>query len=65
MIIKLSKEEVEFLKNFSSVVYYDENSWYYLPFWFKEVSEEQFEIFSFEEVPKRVKEIAKNENSNL
>lgn len=60
MVKKLTKEEVEFLKKMSNQVYDGENAWYYLPFWFKQVDEDKFEVTQFENLPEKVIEVIKD-----
>lgn len=57
---KLTKEKVEFLKEMSTQINDGENNWYYLPFWFKQVGEDKFEIIQFEKLPEKVIKIIKD-----
>jgi len=60
---KLTKEQVEFLKGMSTQIYDGENTWYYLPFWFKQVDEDKFEINQFEKLPEKVIKVIKDMRS--
>lgn len=57
VIQKLTKEQVYFLNSLSNQIYDGENNYYYLPFWFKELGDGDFEIIRFEKLPKSVIDI--------
>lgn len=44
MIIKLTLEEAEFLEKHSTKIYDEKNTWYHIPFWFKKIDVNVFEI---------------------
>ncbi len=55
MKIKITKEQLDLL-NIGNVINTNEEKWYYMPFWFKQ-SGDDFEIISFEKLPKEIKDI--------
>jgi hypothetical protein len=63
MIVKLTKEQVDFLKGNSAHINDGQNKWYYLPFWFKEVDEDKFEITQFDQLPGHVIDVIKDRRS--
>lgn len=52
--VKLTKEQVEFLKKMSNEINDGENNWYCLPFWFKQIDDDKFEITKFEKLPENL-----------
>lgn len=54
MIIKLTEEQLDFLQNVSTIIPDGNNNWYYMPFWFKQIDGEKFEIVNFEKLPESV-----------
>ena len=56
----ITKEQVQFLKNHSSQIHDGETTWYYMPFWFKQVGEGEFEIITFEKLPENIIEMIKD-----
>ena len=44
MIIKLTLQQAEFLKSHSTKIDDGENTWYHIPFWFKEINDNLFEV---------------------
>lgn len=60
MNVQLTKEQSEFLKGNSSMVTNEEESWYYMPYWWKEnkeVGENVFEITTFDNLPEHIKQL--------
>lgn len=44
MIIKLTLQQVQFLKSTSTKVYDEKNTFYHIPFWFKKLKNNLFEV---------------------
>jgi hypothetical protein len=49
--LKLTEGQVSLLRNLASVVATNGEEWYYLPFWFKDLGHNVFEIYRFEKLP--------------
>jgi hypothetical protein len=60
MIVKYTKEQASFIKGISTVIHDGENSYYNIPFWFKEVGEDTFEKLRPEQLPEKVIDILTN-----
>lgn len=58
--IKYTKEQSDFIRQNGSCI---NGKWYYIPYWFKEVGEDTFELVRFENLPADVKEMI-NQNRN-
>lgn len=58
---KLIETDSKFLEENAHKVFIKINGeeWFYMPYWFKKVSDGKFEVCSFEHLPKYVKEIIK------
>lgn len=55
MNIKLTKEEVEFIKSNSNIVYDGINQWHHIPYYFKELEDGIFEFVFSKDLPDHVK----------
>jgi len=57
MKYKLKKEHSEFLKVFASKIKIDNGeTWYYMPFWWKQKNNDVYEVFDFDSLPEYLKE---------
>lgn len=54
MITYLLPDQIEFVKSMSSVLYTPEGTFYYMPFYLKEIEGNQFERITFDQLPKGV-----------
>lgn len=50
--VKYTKEQTDFIKRTSTSI---KDQWYYIPFWFKEVGENTFELYTFDKLPEPLK----------
>ena len=52
MIVKLTKEQIQLLKEFCTEITTEEGTYMYLPFWFKDIEKRnEFELLTFEHLP--------------
>lgn len=60
MIVKLTKDQSEFVKGMSTHINYSKNDWYYIPFWFKDVGDDEFDIQTLDTLPDTVIDFIKS-----
>jgi hypothetical protein len=53
MITQLTPEQLEFFKKFSKILILEdmEETWYYMPYWFRITPEGEVEVFSLDGIP--------------
>lgn len=52
-LVKLTTEEADFIRSSGSCV---NDEWYYIPYWFRQIGENTFELFTFDKLPESLKE---------
>ena len=62
--IKLIESDSEFLKKVASKITIYTDEWYYMPFWYRKVSENVYEEVKFENLPESVTEFIKKQRQN-
>lgn len=54
--LKIHETDSKFIEAVSNCLYdVDGHNWYYMPFWFKKISEGVYQEFTFDELPPEVK----------
>ena len=59
MKIQLTPSEEVFIKRISNVISVDNENWFFMPFWYKDLGNGRFEEVGFEQLPENVKEYIK------
>lgn len=60
--IKLTKEQLDLFFNYSNIISTSNEEWFNIPFWFKRIDEDTFELFSRNELPKELLETINERN---
>jgi len=60
MKIKLTKEQFHLINSMGTKINDEANDYYYLPFWFKDCGDGEFEIIQFEKLPQIVFEMVEH-----
>ena len=51
---KLKKEVIDFLNENATKVYHNEEVYYYIPSWFKQISDDEVEEIAFDKLPQNL-----------
>ena len=51
MPIKITEEQALFLRTMATCINHENHNWFYMPFSFKQVGENTFEVIQFEKLP--------------
>jgi hypothetical protein len=54
-LTKLTQEQIDFIKSNSTHLSDGENDWYFIPYWFKQIDNDKFDIVHFDKLPQNVK----------
>lgn len=63
--IKYSETDSKFLEKFANCVSVDNEQWFYMPFYFKKISDNVYKQVSFERLPENVKEFISKSRNNI
>lgn len=63
--VKLIETDSMFLEEVSHMACVGEEQFYYMPFWYKKVSEGVYVELTFDKLPPSVKKVMENERNNL
>ena len=55
--IKLTAEQLNLFFNYANILFLDEERWFHIPFWFRRIDQDTFELYSKSELPEELLDI--------